>query len=277
MSIASKLETPPLTPYDPRCAVMSKALLLVLAEQSNLCRTSLSARLKALLAGILSLELFVVNFNNRARGGRGAGISTAGTARFGVSHNLDSLARGLGDLRSNVRDRLIRSSFKDALSPAQQEARRRTVHKGGYDLARPNLSGRVKRGISRKQPAPLQAEIKSVNSWPRLYNWSRNKSTTADYRGRGIKYSGLFRKSGTINRRRYAFVRGGLNNNAMVYGRQGDGRKPLFGFYGPNPSHVMLHKPVQEAARDVFHAKSEERFISKYQGAVDRIKSAHGL
>lgn len=214
--------------------------------------------------------------------------------------SLKRLARGLGDLREDIADRLIRSSFKDALRSATPEAKRRTVHRGGFDLAKPSLSSRVRAGIKGQMTGVMQGEIKSVNRWTSMANWMSRPNPQANYTsksfnsypaiGPGVTARGVFRQNVALTSKRYGFVRN-LNGNIHVIG--GDGRgwhknrrwtrgdktnaKISTVFHGPNPSAVLLHKAVSDPVGAKFYEVMDRRFVSKYNGAIDRIKASHGL
>src|SRR5690606_27474233 len=140
--------------------------------------------------------------------------------RVDASHHKQ-LQRGLNDLHKDMGDKILASAFRDALRSSTVVAKKLTIKRGGFDLARPSLAGRVRSSIKPFMSDIKHAEIKSTNDWPRLYNWAVERDTRGDYTSSGssgMGYRGLFRRSGRIFTQNYAFVRMGANGNEMVFG-----------------------------------------------------------
>lgn len=195
-----------------------------------------------------------------------------------ASH-LQNLARGLGDLRGETVERITRSAFKDAGNAAQAEASRRIIAAGNYGKA--GKAGVIKKGMSFRQPASMQGYIQQTNGWFSLVPWADNKDSSADYTSkglRGVRVSDHFspvefyKKGG-----RLAMIRAGGSGNVHVMARTGKPRKPLFAMRAVNPAHVLHHYEVHDPVVQHFNTKMEERYKSKYEYEVGKVKGKYGL
>jgi hypothetical protein len=193
--------------------------------------------------------------------------------------SLDNLAYGLSELRGEISVRLMNSAMRESVPGAVKTARDLTVSDGGYDKA--GKGAEVRRGIRGGMKGQGQAFVSSVNNWYSLRHWGDNQDPTADYRRHGLR--GV-RVTGHYAARNYfapgakeAFVRIGNNGNILLFGRTGPGRTPLHSYSAINSAHVLHHYRVYDQVVNKFNERLEIRFLSKYNGALNRIKAKYGL